>query len=65
MQSVRTPPLYKLNLGHAYQLCPYNRASPTIFDKGQTIPWRRRERDRGFYLPLKLLTLIAISRPEA
>ena len=40
-------------LGHAYQLSPYNQASPTIFDQGTTLAERERERERETALFVK------------
>ena len=41
-------------LCHAYRLSPYNKASPTTFDKGKTFPWSIRERylDRVWLKPM-------------
>ena len=36
----------KSSLCHTYGLSPYNKVSPTIFDKGKTLSWRRGERER-------------------
>ena len=43
--------LLKCVLCHSYQLSPYHQVNPTIFDKGETLPWekekeRERERER-------------------